>query len=79
MGHREPFSWGAGRVGRQQARDKPRKEKGVGKKDLLLFLSQEPLSPRSNWSSGFWEEQCRWVACKASPLPNIPNELTHLY
>lgn len=38
MGHKEPF-WGAGRVGRQQERDKPIKEKGVGRKGLLLFLS----------------------------------------
>lgn len=37
-GSGEPFSWGDGKTGRQQDRDKLIRKKEAGKKDFLRFL-----------------------------------------
>lgn len=67
-----------GRQSWQEARDKLIKEKGVGKKDLLLFLSQDPCHQEAAgpWSSG--KGSVLWVMPKTLALPNMPNELTPL-
>lgn len=44
VGYGEPFSWGDGKTGRQQDKDKFIKKKGAGKKDFSGFLAKTHIT-----------------------------------